>query len=52
LRIFKLGRLSKSLQTISSVLKESKSNYLITLFVAFYIDDLSTLMYYVENEAT
>jgi len=52
LRIFKLGRLSKSLQTITSVLKESKSELSITLFVAFILMILSsTLMYYVENEA-
>ncbi len=52
LRIFKLGRFSKSLKTINQVLKETKTDLLITLFVAFILLVLSsTLMYYVENEA-
>ncbi len=52
LRIFKLGRFSKSLKTINQVLKETKTDLLITLFVAFILLVISsTLMYYVENEA-
>ena len=52
LRVFKLGRYSKSLKTISSVLKETKSDLAITLFVALILLTLSsTLMYYIENEA-
>ena len=52
LRVFKLGRFSKSLKTINQVLKETKTDLAITLFVAFILLVLSsTLMYYVENEA-
>lgn len=52
LRIFKLGRFSKSLKTINQVLKETKADLAITLFIAFILLVLSsTLMYYVENEA-
>jgi len=52
LRIFKLGRFSKSLKTINQVLKETKTDLIITFFVAFILLVLSsTLMYYVENEA-
>jgi voltage-gated potassium channel len=52
LRILKLGRLSKSLKLISNVLKDSKSELSITLFVTFILLTLSsTLMYYVENGA-
>ena len=52
LRIFKLGRLSKSLRIITNVLKDTKSEMIITLFVSFVLLTLSsTLMYYVENEA-
>lgn len=52
LRIFKLGRFSKSLKTINQVLKETRTDLAITLFVAFILLVLSsTLMYYVENEA-
>lgn len=51
LRIFKLGRFSKSLKTINQVLKETKTDLAITLFVAFILLVVSsTLMYYVENE--
>lgn len=51
LRIFKLGRYSKSLNTITSVLKSSKSELAITGFVAFILLVLSsTIMYYFENE--
>lgn len=52
LRVFKLGRFSKSLKTISHVLKETQADLIITLFVAFILLVLSsTLMYYFENEA-
>ena len=52
LRIFKLGRHSNSLKTISSVLKETRSELTLTIFVAFILLILSsTLMYYIENEA-
>lgn len=51
LRIFKLGRFSKSMKTISSVLRETKSELYITVFVAFILLVLSsTLMYYFEND--
>lgn len=51
LRIFKLGRYSKSFKIITSVLKESKSELGVTVFVAFVMLVLSsTLMYYIENE--
>lgn len=50
-RIFKLGRYSKSMKTISSVLKETRSELGITLFIAFIMLVLaSTLMYYIEGE--
>ncbi len=52
LRIFKLGRYSKSLKVINDVLKQTKSELMITVFVAFIMLVFSsTLMYYVENEA-
>jgi voltage-gated potassium channel len=52
LRIFKLGRYSKSLNTITSVLKSTKSELAITGFVAFILLVFSsTIMYYFENEA-
>lgn len=52
LRVFKLGRYSKSLKTITSILKETKSELTITLFVTFILLVLSsTLMYYIENDA-
>jgi voltage-gated potassium channel len=51
LRIFKLNRYSKSLQTIGSVLKETKAELMITVFVAFILMILSsTLIYYFEND--
>lgn len=51
LRIFKLGRYSKSLNTITSVLKSTKSELAITGFVAFILLVLSsTIMYYFEND--
>ena len=50
-RIFKLGRYSKSMQTISSVLRETRSDLGLTLFVAFILMVLaSTMMYYLESE--
>jgi len=51
IRIFKLGRYSNSLKTINSVLKETRSQLGITLFIAFIMLVLaSTLMYYIEGE--
>ncbi|WP_298767639.1 ion transporter [uncultured Polaribacter sp.] len=51
LRIFKLGRYSKSLNTITCVLKSTKSELAITGFIAFILLVLSsTIMYYFENE--
>lgn len=51
LRIFKLGRFSKSLKTINEVLKETKADLAITLFVTFILLVVSsTLMYHFENE--
>lgn len=52
LRVFKLGRYSNSLKLIGNVLKDTKAELSITLFVAFILLVFSsTLMYYVENEA-
>lgn len=52
LRVFKLGRYSKSLKTITSVLKDTKSELSITIFVTFILLVFSsTLMYFLENEA-
>lgn len=52
LRVFKLSRHSKSLKTINNILKETKSELAITVFVTFILLILSsTLMYYIENEA-
>ncbi len=52
LRIFKLGRLSKSMKLIANVLRDTKSELFITVFVAFILLVLSsTLMYYFENDA-
>ena len=51
LRIFKLGRYSKSLKTIRYILKETKSELSITVFVTFVLMILSsTLMYYIEHD--
>ena len=51
IRIFKLGRYSTSMKTISSVLKETKSDLGITLFIAFIMLVLaSTLMFYIESD--
>jgi voltage-gated potassium channel len=50
LRIFKLGRYSKSLNTITIVLKKTKSELAITGFIAFILLVFSsTIMYYFEN---
>ncbi len=52
LRIFKLGRFSTSLRTINQVLKETKSELAITVFVAFILMVLSSsLMYFIEGDA-
>tara|TARA_B100000809_G_C14954968_1_gene465243 strand:- start:101 stop:622 length:522 start_codon:yes stop_codon:yes gene_type:complete len=52
LRVLKLSRYSKSLKTISNVLKDTKSELVITIFIAFIFLILSsTLMYYFEHEA-
>ncbi len=51
LRIFKLGRYSKSFKIISSVLRETRSELGVTVFVAFVLLVLSsTLMYYIERD--
>lgn len=51
LRIFKLGRYSKSLKLIKNVLRDTKSELSITIFMTFILLVLSsTLMYYIENE--
>jgi len=50
LRILKIGRYSASLALIGRVLKRSKSDLIVTLFVTFLLLLLaSSLMYYVEN---
>lgn len=52
LRIFKLGRYSNSMKIISNVLKETKSELFVTLFICFILMVFSsTLMYYIEHEA-
>lgn len=52
LRIFKLARISKSLKTISDVLKETKSELTITVMMAAILLILSSsLMYQIENTA-
>lgn len=51
MRIFKLGRYSKSLNTITNVLKHTKSELAITGFIAFVFLVLSsTIMYYFEHD--
>ncbi|MFK8057982.1 MAG: ion transporter [Saprospiraceae bacterium] len=51
LRIFKLSRFSRSFRTISQVVKKTKTDLEITIFIAFVLLILSsTLMYYVEND--
>ncbi|WP_320127766.1 ion transporter [uncultured Sphaerochaeta sp.] len=50
LRILKIGRYSASMALIGRVLKRSKSDLIVTLFVTFLLLLLaSSLMYYVEN---
>ncbi len=52
LRIFKLGRYSKSLKLINDVLKDTKEELSMTVFVTFILLVFSsTLMYYVESDA-
>ena len=52
LRIFKLGRYSKSMRLISDVLKETKSELFVTLFICFILMIFSsTLMFYIETHA-
>lgn len=52
LRIFKLGRFSKSMKLIANVLRDTRAELSITIFVAFILLVLSsTLMYYFENDA-
>lgn len=52
LRIFKLGRYSTAIKMINDVLKESKSELAITVFVAFILLIFSsTLMFYIEHDA-
>ncbi len=51
LRVFKLGRYSNSIRLISSVLKETRAELAMTIFIAFILLVFSsTLMYYVEND--
>lgn len=52
LRVLKLGRYSKSLALIGRVLKRSKADLAVTLFITFLLLLLaSSLMYFVENPA-
>lgn len=52
LRVLKLGRYSKSLALIGRVLKRSKADLAVTLFVTFLLLLLaSSLIYFVENPA-
>ena len=51
LRVFKLNRYSNSYQIIVSVLKETKRNLIITIFVAFIVVLLSSIiMFHLESE--
>ena len=51
IRIFKLGRISKSIRLIANVLRDTRAELSITIFVAFILLVLSsTLMYYFEND--
>ncbi|MGK0290146.1 MAG: voltage-gated potassium channel [bacterium] len=51
LRIFKLARYSKSLKSIRHILRETKAELSITVFVTFVLMILSsTLMYYIEHD--
>lgn len=50
-RIFKLGRHSKSLRMVGEVLKETKYDLLVTLFItAILLVIASTMMYYLEHD--
>ena len=52
LRILKLGKYSKSLRIIKNVLKDTKPQLSVTVFVAWILLVLaSTLMFYAENDA-
>ncbi|OEK09390.1 potassium channel protein [Flavivirga aquatica] len=52
LRLLKLNRHSKSLRLIGTVLKNTKNDILVTVFMVFILLVLaSTLMYNIENEA-
>ena len=52
LRILKLGKYSKSLRRIKNVLKDTKPQLSVTVFVAWILLVLaSTLMFYAENDA-
>lgn len=52
LRIFKIGRYSKSLKLISEVLRETRTELFLTLFICFVLMIFSsTLMYYIEHDA-
>ncbi len=52
LRLLKLNRHSKSLKVIGKVLKNTKSDILVTIFMVFILLILaSTLMYSIENDA-
>ena len=52
LRMFKLGRHSSSLKLIGSVIKETKYDLLVTVFLTFILLIIaSTLMFYIENDA-
>jgi len=51
-RVFKLGRYSKSFRVVNDILKETRSELLITVFIAFVLLGLSsTLIFYAENAA-
>lgn len=52
LRILKLSKYSKSLKVIKSVLKDTKPQLVVTIFIAWILLILaSTLMFYAENDA-
>jgi len=50
IRIFKLGKYSKPIRTIIGILKESKPELLVTVFIAFILLSVSSiLIFYSEN---
>lgn len=52
IRVFKLSRYSNSFKTINEILKESRPELLVTVFIAFILLTLSsTLIFYAENAA-